>query len=581
MNENIISDRMYEKIDRGEKIVVVDLFCGAGGMSTGAVNVVKQIADDVGKPPEEIAVLIAVNHWDRAVESHDANYPWAIQYNSKVQELRPRELYWDDETPIEEGDPIDLLIGCPDCTYFSTARGGGPKDPDSRATPREILDFVERLNVRNLLFENVPKFTDWGPLDDDGYPIKEKEGEYFDAWINQLTIEGFSVDWRVLNCANFGDATTRRRFFAIGRKDSGVSWPEQTHSQSGVDDTETWRTTADILDWSDPGESVFTRDLYGRPTPLAKKTMKRIAEGIRRNSGDIAPTFADAIETVTPETLKQLRDTVVPAEYAEIVANAVDQPFLVDYSDSDHINSPLPKAQPRRTTDWKPYVLGQQSGARARTVDEQPLNTITTDGAISYLDPRTIVLPRDGRNGGIHSNPAFDPSDRPLHTVIASDTRQGYVVTPYLVPFYTERKNQAPRTHSITSPTPTAVASKIPAGVAQAYLVAHQSAGTTQSVGLPAAPIDDKDKRALIIPELFPLGINVLFRQLKPRELARAQSFPEWYTFQGNKTETVEQIGNAVPVRTATALCEQLLLGHQPTIESFTNDSTAEEPADD
>jgi DNA (cytosine-5)-methyltransferase 1 len=611
---------LFETIEAGEKIVVVDLFAGAGGMSSGAIRVLSRIAEEVGKPVDEIAEVIAVNHWSCAIETHSKNYSWATHFHSEIQELRPRDIVKDERTDLEEGDTINLLIGCPDCTYFSSARGGGPKDPDSRATPREILDWVERLDVRNLLFENVREFRSWGPLDENNEVIDEKKGEYFDNWINALNIEGFAVDWKILNAADYGDATSRHRLFVAGRKDSGVSWPDQSHSENGnVPGTEEWRTAADIIDWSDPGESVWIRDLEdGRRKPLKNTTMQRIAEGVRRHGDEVLKPFADVLENIGRDEVYEMRENIVPAADAELVAKSVSEPFLVKYygtSTARPITEPLDTITSggEKFALCTPYILGQHSNSVPRAVDERPTPTVCTSGKISLLRPNTMVLgqhggaqakpvtenplptvasrgaiskftaspfvlPKNGKQRGLFSNKSY--LEKPLHTIVAGRIDQGYTVRPYLVPFYGERSGQRPRTHDISEPHPTIPASAIKRGLIEPYLVEYYGNGTAQPVTGPLPTVTTKERFALCVPELFPLGIDINFRMLKPKELAAAMGF-ENYEFTGNKTETVKQIGNAVPVNTAESLCEELLLGSAPTLDSFTDSGATGVEADD
>ncbi|QAU14546.1 DNA cytosine methyltransferase (plasmid) [Halorubrum sp. BOL3-1] len=478
---------LFETIEAGEKINVVDLFAGAGGMSSGAIRVLSRIADEVDEPVEEIAEVIAVNHWSCAIDTHNENYPWATHFHSKIQELRPRDIIKDERTGLESSDTIHLLIGCPDCTYFSSARGGGPKDPDSRATPREILDWVERLDVRNLLFENVPEFRSWGPLDDNNEVIDGKKGEYFDNWINALNIEGFAVDWKILNAADYGDATSRRRLFVAGRKDSGVSWPKQTHSEDGsVPGTQEWRTAADIIDWSDPGESIWSRDLEdGRRKPLKNTTMQRIAEGVRRHGSEMLEPFADALANIGRDEVFEMRENIVPAADAELVAQSVSDPFLVKYYGTSSTR-PVTESPDTVTSGGQkfalctPYVLGQHGGAQAKPVTENPLPTVASRGAISKFTASPFVLPKNGKQRGLFSNKTY--LEKPLHTIVAGRIDQGYSVTPYLVPFYGERSGQRPRTHDISEPHPTIPASAIKRGLIEPYLVEYYGNGTAQPV---------------------------------------------------------------------------------------------------
>jgi DNA (cytosine-5)-methyltransferase 1 len=449
--------------------------------------------------------------------------------------------------------------------------------------------------------------------------IEEKKAEYFDNWINALTIEGFSVEWRVLNTADYGDATSRKRLFVAGRKDSGVSWPEQTHSENGnVPGTKEWRTAADIIDWDDLGESVWTRDLNdGRRTPLANNTMQRIAQGIRRHGHSLLEPFADAIEQIGEDDVYEMRDCVVPADKAPLVADIVSSPFLVKYggesetNESEHSVSERPSALGPALCP--PYILGQQSNSIARAVTDRPTPTICTGGKISLLNPETMILgqqsnaepkaatenplptvatkgaistftaspfilPKNGKQRGLFSNKTY--LEKPLHTIVAGRIDQGYSVTPYLVPFYGERSGQQPRTHDISKPHPTIPASDIKRDLISPYLVEYYGNGTAQPVDGPLPTVTTKERFALCIPEMFPMGIDIKFRMLKPSELAAAMGFED-YEFPGNKTETVKQIGNAVPVNTAESLCEELLLGRSPTLDSFGESSSSKGQADD
>lgn len=537
---------LLEKVEAGEDIVVIDLFAGAGGMSTGAIRVLRRIADEVGQPVEEIAEVIAVNHWSCAIGSHSKNHSWATHFHSKIQELRPRDIVKDERTDLEEGDEIDLLIGCPDCTYFSSARGGGPKDPDSRATPREILDFVERLPVQNLLFENVPEFRNWGPLDADNKVIEEKKGEYFDNWVNALNIEGFAVDWEVLNTANYGDATSRRRLFVAGRKDNGVSWPDQTHSENGdVSGTEEWRTAADIIDWEDPGESLWVRDIDdGRRKPLKNSTMQRIAEGLRRHGNGTLTAFADAIENIGREEVYEMRENIIPASQATTVAESVSEPFLVKYygtSTARPITGPLDTI----TSGGEKFALCvpsvTQPAPSTQSINQESLPDPVADGGITPDSAMTMVL---GQQSNARPKPA---TENPLPTIATSGAISRFTAQPLVLPNNTSAQS---------APEP--------------YLIEYYGNGTANQTDEPLPTVTTKDRFALVVPELFPVGIDVKFRMLKPEELAAAMGF-EGYEFVGNKTETVKQIGNAVPVNTAESLCSELLLGSRPTLDSFNN----------
>lgn len=138
------------------------------------------------------------------------------------------------------------MVAAPECTHFSTARGGKPVKEQQRASPWHVLDWLEKLDVENILLENVKEFESWGPIED-GDPTRN--GEIFEAWINSLHALGYSVDWQTLNAADYGDATSRERLFVVGRKGKRAAFPDPTHSEGGDEPgTEPWRPAAEIIE---------------------------------------------------------------------------------------------------------------------------------------------------------------------------------------------------------------------------------------------------------------------------------------------------------------------------------------------
>jgi site-specific DNA-cytosine methylase len=144
--------------------------------------------------------------------------------------------------------------------------------------------LVHRLRVHRLLVENVPEFVDWGPCHAvTGKPIKARKGEYFRAWVQALKAIGMRVRVEGLTCADYGDATTRERFFLYGRSDKkALRWPEPTHAARRrgrpARHAQAWRSAAEIIDWSRLGTSIFTRK-----RPLVKNTLSRLLAGAKRN----------------------------------------------------------------------------------------------------------------------------------------------------------------------------------------------------------------------------------------------------------------------------------------------------------
>lgn len=539
-----------------------DLFCGAGGLTTGLSLALEQLLDDVAENVEHVAI----NHWDQAIETHRLNHPWARHVNKDIEIVRPRDVF-------PEGT-LDILAAAPECKHYSSAAGGKPKKDQKRMQPWLILPWIQELRPANVLIENVPEFRSWGPLDNDGHPVKDRRGDTFDAFLNAIKSLGYAVKPAVLNAADYGDPTTRKRLFIVARRHARPVFPQPTHSNED-DDLPDWRAAADVIDWSDPGQSIWTRGLEGNgKKPLVDNTMRRIAEGIRRYAHPDLKPFADAIADLDQPTVRRLQTTAVRAEDVtkELVA-AAGQPFLVKFYGT---STARPVSEPVDTITaggWKfalatPYLIPQHSGGAPREVSD-PVSTITAGGAISKIETEPFVLPRNGRHGGLHSNPPYRPGEEPLHTVTA-ENNDGYLVSPYLVPFYGERDGQQPRTHDPDEPLPTVPASKTPAGVAQPqpFLVQYNGNSDAKPTSEPLPTQTGKDRFALVVPELWPCGLDVRFRMLQPRELARAMGFPDSYEFTGTKTATIRQIGNAVCVNLARQLCLTLLTDEtRPLVE--------------
>ncbi len=538
-----------------------DLFCGAGGLTAGLSLAYEHLLDDAEDLAEHVR-HVAINHWSVAIRTHETNHPWAKHLDEDIDHVKPRDVF-------EPG--IDLLAAAPSCKPHSQAAGDKAKHDQKRMHPWVVVRWIQELRPRNVLVENVPAFRRWGPLDDDGDPCKEREGDTFDAFLAAIRSLGYAVDHRILNAADYGDPTTRKRLFIVARRDKRPVFPAPTHSNDPDDDLPDWRTAAEVIDWSDPGESIWTRGLAGNgKKPLVQNTMQRIAEGLRRYAVDELEPFADAVASLGKEDVEKLQRTAVNVEDVtpELVAHA-GRPFLVKFygtSTAKPVEEPLDTvtAGGYKFALARPYVIGQHGGAVARSTDE-PLPTVASAGYIRKVEPHPFILPRNGRYRGLDSNPAYDPDAEPLH-VVTAENHDGHLVSPYLVPFYGERGGQDPRTHDTDDPLPTVPASKSPAGVAQPYLVQYNGQSDAQPVDEPMPTQTTRDRFALVVPDLWPYGLDIRFRMLQPRELAAAMGFPDTYEFCGTKTERVRQIGNAVCVNLARELCLTLLTDDSPTI---------------
>jgi len=171
----------------------VDLFCGAGGTSTGLYNACHEAGRKVD--------LLAINHWSVAIESHTANHPGARHICDRLEAIRPEDAI--------KGRHLDIMVASPECTHHSIARGGRPVSDQLRASAWLLLRWVETLRIDNILIENVKEFRDWGPTGRNGKPIKNRKGETYQAFFTALRSFGYTVEDRVLNAADYGDPSPR------------------------------------------------------------------------------------------------------------------------------------------------------------------------------------------------------------------------------------------------------------------------------------------------------------------------------------------------------------------------------------
>lgn len=346
------------------KILVADLLCGAGGSSTGC----QRALSDIGLKME----LVCVNHWGVAIETHKKNHPEARHYCQDIATVRPHII-------VPEGY-LDLLMASPTCTHHSVARGGKPTSDQQRSDPWHIITWLTELRVKRIIIENVWEFIGWGPIDHrTGKPIKSRKGEYFRAWIDTIRRLDFDPEWRKLNAADFGDATTRQRFILMARSDRRqVHWPVASHRKREDGKLELfpsmkpWRPARDIIDWKLKGRSI-----YNRKKPLAPKTLQRIHAG--------------AVKFGWPEPfLVVLRN--------HMAGQSVNHPLPTIAANGKHIGL----AQPMIIS---PRHGKEGAGPRPREVGE-PLPTITAGGSqVAVVEPIIMNGRKNNQAKGVSSDP--------------------------------------------------------------------------------------------------------------------------------------------------------------------------------
>lgn len=481
---------------RTKTVTVADLFCGAGGMSTGAERALR----DLGLPMS----LVGVNHWPIAIETNRRNHP---EHAARIACANLESALPLDHVP--EGR-LDLLMAAPSCVFHSRARGGRPVHDQQRMDPWHVVRWCTELRVKRLIIENVPEFVDWGPCSlVTGRPIPSRKGEYFRAWLAALRAIGFRLEYRILCCADYGDTTTRRRFFLIGRSDRGpLEWPEPTHARTGSTDLlgtrARWRGAREVIDWSLTGASIFTRK-----RPLKPNTVRRIHAGAVKYRWP--QPYVDALQALLDG--REPRLTFPRAMAIELGLVEAD-PVLVHFrGTSEHAlgNTALSTDEPMPTLTagggHLGLVLATASGGVARDLEE-PLPTITTGGAggarPGCARPQ-LVEPLIVSRQSAQWSPASGV-EAPMRTITASGG--GFLAEPLIVPVSNSSSAGVPR--SAEDPIRTVTTAKGgDQGVAVPLVAPYYGSGSGQtatSVGDPVPSVTTKARFGLAEPILLRAG---------------------------------------------------------------------------
>ena len=141
-----------------KKLLYIDLFCGAGGTSTG-VNTARLHGEQCAE------VIACVNHDANAIASHAANHPDALHFTEDIRTLELSPLVHHlQKCRTKNPDALVVLWASLECTNFSRAKGGQPRDADSRTLAEHLFRYIEAIDPDYIQIENVEEFMSWGDL---------------------------------------------------------------------------------------------------------------------------------------------------------------------------------------------------------------------------------------------------------------------------------------------------------------------------------------------------------------------------------------------------------------------------------
>ena len=550
------------------ELFVIDLFCGAGGLSEG-VEEARLNGNRCAK------VVCCVNHDKNAVLSHDANIPDALHFIEDIRTLelspintiveRIRELY---------PDSMIMLHASLECTNFSKAKGGQPRDADSRTLAEHLFRYIDVIDPDYIQIENVEEFMSWGDMDENGKPISMDKGRLYQKWVRNVKKYGYNFEHRILNAADFGAYTTRKRFFGIfAKKSLPIVFSEPTHCKGGRQDMfsrlEKWKPVKDVLDFSDEGTTIF------REKPLAEKTLERIYNGLIKFVAGGKDAFLVKYNSMnrTGKYNAPGIDEPCPVVTTQNRLGVAQVCFLSKQFSGHPESKNVSVEEPAGTItcrDHHAFVSAHYGNGFNRSVNE-PSATVTTKDRLSLVTPRFIANEYSG--GGQHTSidnicPAIltNPKQKlitcklwimntsfsnigsnieePAQTITAN-RKWHYLMNPQF--------NSAGS--SVDNPGFTLIArmDKMPP-----YLVATES-------GQIAIEIYDNDSPMTVkIKEFMSLYgiVDIKMRMLRIPELKRIMGFPEDYVLVGTQADQKKFIGNAVEVtqakKNAEALCAKL-----------------------
>jgi DNA (cytosine-5)-methyltransferase 1 len=391
------------------RIVAADLFCGAGGTSTGMGRACRDLGLELD--------LLAVNHWPIAIETHSRNHPAARHLCESLDGVDPRKHVI---------GRLNLLVASPECTEHSYAGGSRSVSDQGRASGWHVPRWLEATKADAFIIENVPAWMKWGPVGANGRPIKSRQGETFKALLRAIEALYYSVEFKVLCAADYGDATTRPRLFVLGRKGrKAIEWPEPTHGErttSLLRELKPWRAAREIIDWSIPSRSIF-----GRPKPLSRKTLARFAEGLRRFSGGAftlsqaaggAPrAVSQPLPTLTTDGAVRVVEPMIVTLRKHATVRSVAEPltaitgsgnhhvlveaFIACYYGTDNLH-PVSRPLPTITTKDRfalvePVIIdGQMLDVRSRMLEPHELAAATSLDAYNFAGTKTEIKKQIG-----------------------------------------------------------------------------------------------------------------------------------------------------------------------------------------
>jgi DNA (cytosine-5)-methyltransferase 1 len=534
--------------------LVIDLFAGGGGASTGIEQAIGRHVD------------IAINHDPEAVALHQANHPQTLHYVSDVFEVDP--------VAVVDGRPVGMLWASPDCKHFSKAKGGKPVSKKIRGLAWVVVKWAKLVRPRVIFLENVEEFQTWGPLGPDDRPCPQRKGRTFQRWKRSLENLGYAVDFKEDRASDLGTPTIRKRLFLVARCDGEpIVFPAHTHGAPNslpvkAKKLKPWRTAAECIDWHIPCPSIFTR-----AKPLADATLRRIAKGVMRyvvnaaepyivrigqtghGDGGKVRSLHDPLSTITSKAEHLLVTPHITKYHGESSGSGGDAPFPTITANSFHKrpggNPPMALVS---------AFLAKHYGGVVGSDLRAGIGTVTSVDHHSLVSAQLVGV--GGRAGQSRPRGVNEP------TATGTSKADTAVVTSNLIKLRGTSKGG----QSIEEPLHTISAQGLHHAEVRAFLIKYYGTDQDPRLAEPMHTIPTKDRFGLVFVHGEPYAIvDIGMRMLTPRELYRAQGFPESYLIERGadgraltKTAQVRMCGNSVCPPMAEAYVKANYRDQQP-----------------
>ena len=450
----------------------------------------------------------------------DTHHSWSLVKGSNLGRENVNVYNFsvkDDESYVADGIVVH------NCTNYSKAKGGKPRDADSRTLAWELIRFAIHCDPKIILVENVREFMSWGPLDEKRKPVSRLRGTEYIRWIKAMDAIGYvNYDKRILNSADFSAHTKRKRYYGIfTKKGYPIIFPQPTHSKDGSFGLKKWNPCKEKIDLSDEGNSIFGRAFNKNlrknvRRPLVSNTLERIAKGIKKyypelfhimkyySKGDNFSSINEPLHTITTKETHALIKLEKKRFITEHIWGATG------YQDLEEPLKPILTKEAKQlvTVEKKKQLLIQHYGGdnHASSIEE-PCPTITT------VDHNTLLTCKH---------------------------RKQFVSSQY-----NSNNNPGANNQSLDDPL-TAITTREKHQFITAFFNSGGKPGTqNQSIEDPLNSITTVNKHALAT-LLADYDFDIKMRFLTPKELADITGFPSDYKFLGSKKQVTWMIGNAV-----------------------------------